>query len=285
LIKTKRWMSAKNATKQKTSPLKKDRPTGKQGKVLSAEYIHESDEDDDEDMSTAITAVIPTATPTPKPATKPAAKPTTKPTPKPTPKPTTTPATKKTAKPVPKTMKRPREDEGETSDSSVPLSKKLKEDPPHRSSDASQASRNSSTAAPALNKAKDSSPQKSSPLSSPPTNASEFESSSGHISSSASPAHLNGKGRRSPIYKRHQKSSSVTSSVSSNGSHRALNPEVVDLARTYRSFYPKYEALYREVANSGGKRNLEREQDLLDMHERLRGMKERIVSGVIYLEH
>lgn len=281
LIKTKRWMSAKNATKQKTSPLKKDRPTGKQGKVLSAEYIHESDEDDDEDMSTAVTAAIPTATPTPKPATKPATKPTTKP----TPKPATTPATKQTAKPVPKTMKRPREDEEETSDSSVPLSKKLKEDPPHRTSDASQASRTSSTAAPTLNKAKDSSPQKSSPLSSPPTNASEFESSSGHISSSASPAHHNGKGRRSPIYKRHQKSSSVTSSVSSNGSHRALNPEVVDLARTYRSFYPKYEALYREVANSGGKRNLEREQDLLEMHERLRGIKEQIVSGVIYLEN
>lgn len=148
-----------------------------------------------------------------------------------------------------------------------------------------QSSRTFSPASTTLNKAKDSSPQKSSPLSSPPTNASEFESSSGHISSSASPAHRNVKGRNSPIYKRHQKSSSVTSSVSSNGSHRSLNPEVVDLARKYRSYYPKYEALYREVANPVGKRNLEREQELLQMHERLRELKERIIAGIVYVDN
>ena len=241
VVKTKRWMSAKNSTKPKATPAKKEKPNTKQSKFLSSEFVNESDDDDDEEMPPA--------------------------------------------KPAPKSMKRSREDEEETSDSSIPLSKKLKEDPAQRTSDASQSSRALSTTSPNLSKAKDSSPQKSSPLSSPPTNASEFESSSGHISSSASPAQHNAKGRHSPVYKRHQKSSSVTSSVSSNGSHRSLHPEVVDLARRYRSFYPKYEALHREVANSGGRRNPERERELLDMHERLRDLKERIVTGIVYVEN
>lgn len=243
VVQTKRWMSAKNASKPKPSPVKRERANAKHGKFLSAEYIHESDDEDDEEEEEA-------------PA----------------------------ANPAPKSTKRSREDEGETSDSSIPLSKKLKEDHAHRTSDASQSSRTFSTASPNLSKAKGNSPQKSSPLSSPPTNASEFESSSGHISSSASPAHHIVKGRHSPIYKRHQKSSSVTSSVSSS-SHRSLNPEVVDLARRYRSFYPKYEALHREVANSGGRRNLEREQELLQMHERLSELKKQILTGIVYVEN
>jgi RNA polymerase II elongation factor ELL len=186
----------------------------------------------------------------------------------------------------PNPMKRSREDEEETSDSSIPLSKKVKENHAHRVSDSSQSSRAISTSSPSQNRAKGNSPQKSSPLAtSPPTNASEFESSSGRISSSASPAHHNTKGRRSPIYKRHQKSSSVTSSVSSSSSHRSLNPDVVDLARRYRSFYPKYEALHREVANSGARRNIEREHELLDMHERLSDLKKQILTGIVYVEN
>lgn len=188
--------------------------------------------------------------------------------------------------PAPTSTKRSREGEEETSDSSIPLSKKRKEDHTHRTSEASQSSRTTSTSSPHVTKAKGSSPQKSSPLSSPPTNASEFErSSSGHVSSSASPAHHNAKGRQSPVYKRHQKSSSVTSSVSSSSSQRSLNPDVVDLARRYRSFYPKYEALHREVANSGGRRNPEREQELLDMHERLSELKKQILTGIVYVEN
>lgn len=191
----------------------------------------------------------------------------------------------------PNTLKRAREDEEESSDSGVPLSKKIKDI--HRKdthskdaqsnpiSDASQPSQMISTSS----KSKGKSPQKPSPLSSPPTNASEFESFSGHISSSASPAHHDGKGARSPIYKRHQKSSSVTSSASSSTSHRALHPEVVYLARRYRSFYPKYEALHREVANSGGRRNIKQEQELMDMHERLSELKKKILLGVVYVEN
>jgi RNA polymerase II elongation factor ELL len=228
-------------TKPKPAPIKKAKePKKPAGKVLSSQFVSESDEEDDYMTTT---------------------------------------------KAEPNPMKRSREDEEETSDSSTPLSKKVKESHNHRVSDASQSSRATTTSTSSnSNKAKGNSPQKSSPLaSSPPTNASDIESYSGHTSSSASPAHPNVKVSRSPIYKRHQKSSSVTSSVSSS-SQRSLNPKVVDLARRYRSFYPKYEALHREVANSEGRRNIEREQELLDMHERLSELKKQILAGIIDVE-
>jgi RNA polymerase II elongation factor ELL len=60
---------------------------------------------------------------------------------------------------------------------------------------------------------------------------------------------------------------------------------VVALARRYRSFYPKYEALHREVANSGGRRNIEREEELMDMHERLSELKKQILMGIVYVEN
>ncbi|KAH8679791.1 hypothetical protein BGZ60DRAFT_369363 [Tricladium varicosporioides] len=209
------------------------------------------------------------------------------------------PVTKAPPKPAPAPKKRARDMEEETSDSSVPLSKKIKKDaqPPHRIPDSSQSSRatnhsmghsnhsNHSTQSLSSAKSKDTSPQKSSPLaSSPPTNASEFEHSSGNrtiSSSSASPApHIKASGTRSPIQKRHHKSSSVASSTSSTGSTRYLKPEVVDLARKYRSYYPKYEALHRELANMRS-RNSEKEQQLLDMHERLAVMKREINAGIV----
>ncbi|KAF4630807.1 hypothetical protein G7Y89_g7327 [Cudoniella acicularis] len=229
----------------KAAPAKKEKPAKAGPKVLSTEFVEDSDDEED----------LPISKPPPKPI---AAK------------------------------KRARDIEEETSDSSGPLSKKVKKDqPPHRISDASQSSRTTNTSAHSSSstKTKDTSPQKSSPLaSSPPTNASEFENSSGNrtvSSSSASPApHLNGKGSRSPIQKRHHKSSSVTSSVSSNGSTRYLKPEVVDLARKYRSYYPKYEALHRELANMTS-RNSEKEAKLLEMHERLAMMKRDINAGIV----
>ena len=240
---SKRWMSSKNPTKQKPSPVKRDKLNTKPGKFLSAQFITESDDEDDEEDVPPM-------------------------------------------KPQPSSTKRPREDEEQSSDSGIPLSKKVKEHHGQHIPDTTQSSQTFSASPSNPNKAKGNSPQKSSPLaSSPPTNASEFDTSSGRVSSSASPAHHNGKGRRSPIYKRHQKSSSVTSSASSSSSHRSLNPDVVDLARRYRSFYPKYEALHREVANSGGRRNIEREHELLEMHERLSKLKKQILTGIIYVEN
>jgi RNA polymerase II elongation factor ELL len=237
----------------KPAPAKKQPPAkaATNPKVLSSEFVNESDEDDDHP---------------PPPPPKPAAK----------------------------SVKRSREeDEVETSDSSIPLSKKIKKTPAvtnHRVSDASQSSRttNASQYSTGSSKTKNNSPQKSSPLaSSPPTNASEFgDSSGGRTSSSTSPVHASTKNSRSPIHKRHQKSSSVTSS-SSSGSTRYLKPEVTDLARKFKSFYPKYEALHKEIVlmGLGGQRDKEKEQDLLEMHSRLEQMKKDILKGIVEVNH
>lgn len=234
----------KPAVTKKQAPIK---AVAANTKALSSEFVNESDEDDDA--------------------------------PPPPPK----------SKPVPKAIKRPREEEVDTSDSSIPLSKKVKKNntvPPHRVSDTSQASHltNSSHFSSTSNKTKNNSPQKSSPLaSSPPTNASEFENSSGgRTSSSASPAH-NTKSSRSPIHKRHQKSSSVTSSSSSGSTQRYLSTDVTDLARKFKSFYPKYEALHKDIMRMAaeGKRDVGKEGDLLDMHARLEGMKKNILKGIV----
>lgn len=238
----------------KPAPAKKTAPPPKAGttKVLSSEFVEESDDD--------------VAPPAPKPKPKPKAP-----------------------------LKRSREDEDiETSDSSAPLSKKVKKDTPvapHRVSNASQTSHTTNSSSSSYNssynssKNKNTSPHKSSPLaSSPPTNASEFENSSGdRTSSSASPAHPSIKNSRSPIHKRHQKSSSVASSVSSTGSSRYLKPDVADLARKFKMYYPKYEALHKEIAAMGasGQRNQSKEKDLLEMHARLEGMKKLIQAGII----
>ncbi|TVY39063.1 hypothetical protein LOCC1_G006306 [Lachnellula occidentalis] len=251
---------SKNTTKPTLKPVPKPtaaakkREAAKTGtKVLSSEFVEDSDEESDFQQRTS-----------------------------------------KPPKPKPVAAKRPREDDVESSDSSIPLSKKVKKDTAastiHRISDASQSSRttntstNTSTQSSASTKTKDTSPQKSSPLaSSPPTNASDVDNSSGDrtsSSSSASPAnHLSSKNSRSPIHKRHHKSSSVASSVSSTSS-RYLKPEVMDLARKYRSYYPRYEALHKELAGMKS-RDLDKEVALLDMHERLAQMKREINEGIV----
>ncbi|TVY90779.1 hypothetical protein LAWI1_G002352, partial [Lachnellula willkommii] len=247
----------KNASKPTLKPVPKPTAAAKNqkvpktgAKVLSSEFVEDSDEEDDFSQRTSKPPKLP----------KPVAAP-----------------------------KRPREEDVESSDSSIPLSKKAKKDTVastiHRISDASQSSRttNTSTQSSSSTKTKDTSPQKSSPLaSSPPTNASDVDNSSGDrtSSSSASPAnHLSSKNSRSPIHKRHHKSSSVASSVSSTSS-RYLKPEVMDLARRYRTYYPRYEALHRELAAMKS-RDFEKEVALLDMHERLAQMKREINEGIV----
>jgi RNA polymerase II elongation factor ELL len=227
----------------KPAPAKKV-PQPKAGsKVLSSEFVNDSDEEDDYPIQT-------------KPAPKP-------------------------------TMKRSRDDDLDTSDSSVPLSKKVKKDPQpaHRVSDASQSSRTTTSShySSSSSKVKGNSPQKSSPLaSSPPTNASDMESTSGErTASSESPVHHHStKSSRSPIHKRHQKSSSVSSS----GSSRTLKPEVTDLARRFKMYYPKYKALHQELQSMGENRDKQKEKDLLEMHARLAQMKKDIEAGIIDVE-
>ena len=232
-------------TAPKAAPVKKAPPPKVGTKVLSSEFVNESDEEDD------YAAPVKSA---PKPA-----------------------------------VKRSRPDDDDTSDSSIPLMKKVKKDPQptHRISDASQSSRTTTTShySSTSSRAKGNSPQKSSPLaSSPPTNASDMEQSSGdRTSSSESPAHhLSTKNTRTPIHKnRHQKSSSVSSTSSS----RYLKPEVTDLARRFKMFYPKYEALHRELLSMGENRDKQKERDLLEMHARLAGMKKDIQAGIVDVEN
>jgi RNA polymerase II elongation factor ELL len=232
-------------SKPKPKPATSKKPAQRESnRVLSSQFVHDSDEEDDD---------IPVPKALPKPSGN---------------------------------MKRSREEDAETSDSSIPLSKRVKKEKTnHRVSDASQSSRTTTmTSSSRSTKIKGNSPQKSSPLaSSPPTNASEVENSSGRSSSSASPTYSSIKVSRSPIHKRHQKSSSVASSVSSSTSSRLLKPELVDLARKYRSYYNPYQTLHKEVESLGksGKRDTEKEQMLLEMHERLRVMKEKILAGIV----
>lgn len=254
LLSNKPSKAASKASPRPAAPpaAKKEKPVAKASntKPLSSEFVGDSDEDE--------VAVV-----TRKPATKPESA---------------------------MARKRRRAEELDTSDSSIPLSKKVKKDAPvtnHRVSDASQTSRTTTTSLQSSNtiKTKDTSPQKSSPLaSSPPTNASEFDRTSGHrttSSSSASPApHTIPKTSRSPIHKRHHKSSSVTSSTSSNGSTRTLKPEVMDLAKKYRVWYPSYSKLHRELANLKY-RDSQKEDELLQMHGKLAAMKRQILEGVI----
>lgn len=189
---------------------------------------------------------------------------------------------------------RPREEELDTSDSSLPLSKKFKETPAHRVSDTSQNFRTTSSSTNSFHstKSKGTSPQKSSPLaSSPPTNASEFENSPflGLASSSASPVHpvLNHKSSRSPIHRRHQKTSSIasisSSSAHSSTSQRRLKPEVMQLAIKFKTFYPAYQKLYQEIEDLikiKRKASENQLETLNDMHSRLSQLKRDISAGV-----
>ncbi|KAH8813231.1 hypothetical protein F5884DRAFT_879400 [Xylogone sp. PMI_703] len=246
--------SPKPATKPASKPgpkpgAKKEKAPKAGGRILSSEFVSDSDDDN--------YAV---------------------------PQKTTTPTVTKRAR---------EEDTTASSDSGVPLSKKVKKDlPTHRASDVSQTSRFTNTSLSSTsNKTKGTSPQKSSPLaSSPPTNASDMDNSSSNTSSSTSPyRHVpseikarrkhdnNGDGIR-----RHQKSSSSVSSTSSTGS-RYLKPEVLDLARKYKMFYPKYEALHRKLSSMGdqGGYDPELQVELMDMHERLSKMKSEIIAGIV----
>ena len=248
--------SSNKPASKPAAPAKKSGPAPKAGtKVLSAEYVEDSDDDSE--------VPLPSKEKTTKENTI-----------KEKPKP-------KAAKPV---MKRARDEDHDTSDSSIPLSKKIKKDVPatttttnHRISDASQTSRTTNSSYSSFtSKNKSNSPQKSSPLaSSPPTNASDIENSSNdRTSSSASPApRFSTKNTRSPIHKRHQKSSSVTSS-SSSGSR--LKPKAIELAAKYRLYYPRYVELFEEVVAEGDKRTKSKERDLLDMHSRLEKMRKDI---------
>jgi len=169
--------------------------------------------------------------------------------------------------------KRARGEESTSSSSDVPLSQTIKRTAPpsHRTSDLSQSTVNSSFKSKATTTATDRSPHKSSPLaSSPPTNASEIDNV-GDCTSSDSDHHI----------KRHQKSSSITSSTTfSTDSGRRLTNDALMEAKKFKLYYIKYEKLYRELE---GRSEFDQKEldNLLDMHERLKELKQKIYAGVV----
>jgi len=198
------------------------------------------------------------------------------------------------SKPAPKKSlpapKRAREEES-TSDSSQPLSKKVRAgngkpiEPAHESNNKNNSQHSSSTA-----RTKGTSPQKSSPLaSSPPTNASDFASSGNSCaaSDSSTPRHhsnFSSKAVRSPIHKRNASTSSLstTSSASSTASYNKIDATTLQIASNFRLFYPKYAALHKELSKIREEdRDQKKVDNLIDMHERLVDMKSKIKQAAL----
>ncbi|GJC85001.1 hypothetical protein ColLi_07839 [Colletotrichum liriopes] len=268
---------------------------GKNGRILSAEFVTNSDSDSESSEDKPMASIVaskprPAPAPAPAPKKKPEA-----PAPKPkiaVPKPKPRPVEKPTERPVERSIERskekspqpsreavkatkmqpPKRQRGEEADDSssssgAPLAKRAKPKAPikapvglkQRPADVSHASsRNSSGVS---YKSKNTSPAKSSPLaSSPPTNASDLEHSAPPkkrkvVESSDS----NESARTKPAPKR----------------QRGLSPELVSKAARFKAFYEKYETLHWEIADM---RNPPQEKmdDLLEMRERLKSMKTEI---------
>ncbi|KAI0467111.1 hypothetical protein F4859DRAFT_495174 [Xylaria cf. heliscus] len=202
---TKRLLSnnpKRPAPKKPTSKVKAAEEKGK--RVLSEEFVYDTDTSQEETPLSQSTATAPKPKPPQKPAEKPVEKPVVrmseKPKEPPVPSTSLKPKPKPTVRPprgpikAPATVnkspqKRPREDEESSSSSGAPLSKRIKprelpkpvtepKAPKHRVSDASQNSRatNGTAATNFTTKSKNTSPTKSSPLAtSPPTNASDLD--------------------------------------------------------------------------------------------------------------
>jgi RNA polymerase II elongation factor ELL len=270
----------------------------KDGRILSKEFITESDEDsDDEDTPLAVKPVAkPTVAERPKAftplahATPPSQKP----------KPAALPAPAKSDASTQPPRKRARDDDDGDSSSETPLSKRVKqkEQKPtdrklteqsakaanhsagpkkHRSSDSSQSSRSVSSSNNSLPKAKNTSPAKSSPLaSSPPTNASDFDSAQESIIAKSSSKSLKRKADESA-------SKTPRDGELSNGVKRqrasSVSDKVLQRAKQYHAYYPTYKQLHNKVAalTNPPAADLER---LMDMHERLQEMKAEIYREV-----
>ncbi|CCU82767.1 hypothetical protein BGHDH14_bgh03053 [Blumeria hordei DH14] len=175
-----------------------------------------------------------------------------------------------------KAIKRPREQDETPKEASRPGVKKARKDAvaAQRVPEASQTRVTNTTlsSSSSSKSAKSNSPRKSSPLaSSPPTNASDLELSTGSQSPNS--------GSRSNVQKRHAPDSSI--SPSSSTTSRRLRPEVTDLARKYKMYYPKYLQLHEQLTEMGERRDRHLEKDLLEMHARLYTMKKEIMAGVI----
>lgn len=274
--------------------------TGKGGRILSKEFVSDSDSESEE---APLAKTVPKPKVAPKMAPKaaperPAEKPKALEKPKPAPKMA---AAKPVARAVPsvkdtinaqvaskpaRPVKRARDDDDDddSSSSGTPLSKRFKPKEPaakmsstaakHRASDSSQgnsqnSARGTSSGA-SMAKSKNTSPVKSSPLaSSPPTNASDLD-----------PAD-----ERDTIVARKRKmdadahDSYETAAAASAAKRQRLSPKVLQKANRFKKFYASYEALHKEIVALEHP-PAEKVTDLLDMRERLQEWKNEIYNEV-----
>lgn len=220
--------------------------------------------------------------------------------------------------PAPSAMKRSRDDDDSSSSSGTPLAKRLKpkeaqkprpsavtaSKQQQRASDASQASRGTTTATQSSNfsmKSKGTSPAKSSPLaSSPPTNASDLEDHSQPQSQSQSQAQPKKKPlplpqqqpqkpqRNGEATNGHTNGNSLLSAkkrkerepeLQASNKRPRVSKEVLKRASMFTRFYERYEALHREIVELKEPPE-DKLADLLEMRERLVTMKSEISREV-----
>jgi RNA polymerase II elongation factor ELL len=242
---------------QKTSPTKTKTagPKASAGRILSQEFVENSDSSGDEAPPAQAQAQV-----KPRPAPRPAPK-------------AVAPPTQETVvvkqRPVIKepvrqqqAVKRPREDDESSSSSGTPLSKRIKDKqilhPPsglkRRPNEPAQNSRGTHSGTTLKNKA--TSPTKSSPLaSSPPTNASDLENETARQVMKKRKADMDSR----PVpAKRAQVSS-----------------DVLREAHRFKMYYQKYEALHYEISALDNP-PVQKIADLKDMRDRLQDMKTEI---------
>ncbi|KAI1492800.1 hypothetical protein F5X96DRAFT_677542 [Biscogniauxia mediterranea] len=296
---TKRLLSSnpkKPAPKKPTSKVKAAEEKGK--RVLSEEFVFDSDSSGDEAPLSQSTSVAPKPKPVERPVERPVEKVAEKP--KPSPAPSPTPVMKPKAKPVVRaprapvkasattnsSQKRTREDDDSSSSSGAPLSKRIKpKELPrpvsdaraskHRASDASQNSRATGTTGAGSSsfsiKSKNTSPAKSSPLaSSPPTNASDLDDQ---------PPQPPSQNQRPQTQSRQQVSTPSSNGNSIGNKKPRVSKEVLMQARKFTRYYEKYESLHYEIAALKEPPE-DKLADLLEMRERLVNMKSEISRAV-----
>jgi RNA polymerase II elongation factor ELL len=309
-------------TSPKVSPTKPTAKaaTGKGGRVLSKEFISDSDSDSSEEAPLSKTTAasrkaqelkdiktnpkvkpqpVERATERPKPAEKTRDVPAPKAKPAPA-KSTPTPKIMDSiraegAKPV-RVAKRSRDDDDDSSSSGTPLSKRLKNpehvvkkaqpsEPKHRKSDSSQNSRGSHSSGTSSAKVKVS-PVKSSPLaSSPPTNASDIDAADERDTIMAVKKRKFESARPEKSHSdRYEKSDSSDSSLSKRAKHdngMKVSKELREEAYRFKSYYARYEALHRELSALEDPPE-DRLEQLLRMHRRLIDLKQQIREEVGY---
>lgn len=282
----KRLLSSKSRTTSTTraSPNKtaKDKPsTGKGGRILSAEFVTNSDSESESSESKPVAGTASATTPT---KASPAPSDDTKEKPVASARATNVKAksgergsVKAPAKSQ-QTSKRRRDDEDDSSSSSgVPLAKRIKPKVPavglKKPPAVTDGSRSNPNGTLSFKSTKNTSPTKSSPLaSSPPTNASDLEP---RQAAPPEPTPANRK-RKAPTDTSDDGSSSK-GSIGAAGAkrHKPMDPELIRKAQLFKKKYEKYALLHKQIS-----RMEHPPQDqlahLMDLRQRLQDMKSEI---------